>query len=58
MSDIKNDLPVNQQPSKADNDMESSDLNFSEERPEIDRNAYEIENIGNFEVDNSSEEGL
>ena len=38
---------------KADNDMESSDLNFSQERNEVDEHGYQIEQLGTFEIDRS-----
>lgn len=38
---------------KADNDMESSDLGFSEDHPVVDEHAYQIERTGQFEMDNS-----
>jgi len=38
---------------KVDNDMESSDLGFSEGRNEVDEHALEIEKLGHFEIDRS-----
>ena len=40
-------------PKKVDNDMESSDLSFSEERNQIDEHAYEIGELGKFDVEKS-----
>ena len=41
-------------PIKADNDMESSDLNFSEEHDEKDEHEYQIEQLGDFEAEAKS----
>ena len=41
-------------PIKADNDMESSDLNFSEEHNEKDEHEYQIEQLGDFEAEAKS----
>ena len=63
ISDLKNNeiiaIPDNINPDqstvhlKVDNDMESSDLNFSEDEPRVDENAYQIDRLGSFEVDKS-----
>ena len=40
-------------PLKADNDMESSDLSFSEDKNNVDEHEYQIGELGNFEVEKS-----
>ena len=40
-------------PKKIDNDMESSDISFSEEANQIDEHSYQIGELGQFEVEKS-----
>ena len=45
-------------PKKIDNDMESSDISFSEEANQIDEHSYQIGELGQFEVEKSVSDAI